>query len=205
MFTCFACVRGIGNWVGKAGILIFTLTSCDNVGNGHNAQRARERPRTPATAERQHAPMTVEERGIANFLIQHVGVLRANENHTARASIRPLTDTGLVLVYLQSRGLCGSGGCSLIILRKRGASYSYVSRTMRVHLPVRLLHSRRIGHPVFGVWVAGGGIISGYEQAIAFDGTRYPRWPEDGQSWRTEPGTTGTVLISREDQGIPLY
>lgn len=141
---------------------------------------------------------------VRRFIDQRLGIVQPQTEWPATISIRALPSDGLVIAYIQSRSLCGSGGCHLLILQKRGGTYEMLGSMMRVHLPVRLLSGRSSGRPIFGVWVAGGGITNGYERAVAFDGRRYPRWPEVGQSWPAQANVDGTILIPRGDVGCVL-
>lgn len=107
------------------------------------------------------------------------------QNRT-RDAMAPLTyvsaETGedaesLTLVYLVGPEFCGSGGCKLLILRRSGEAYSVLGDTTITRAPIRILRARTNGLPDIGVYVAGGGIMEGYEARLRFDGTRYPSNP----------------------------
>ncbi len=97
------------------------------------------------------------------------------------------------LVYLTGPGWCGSGGCTLLVLKAKGKSFETVTSIPVTRPPVRVLDSATNGWRDIGVRVEGGGIQPGYEAVLPFDGTSYPRnptvepaRPSDG----TEPGAT---------------
>ena len=142
---------------------------------------------------------------LRRFVQDYAGPPTEFDRFPARIIVSELPQNHIVLVYVEKSSRCGSGGCALLILNDMGSSYEVIGSVIRVHRPVRLLEEARNGHPIFGVWVQGGGILPGFEQAIAFDGQRYPHVPEDELSWRAASDARGTVLIAREDVGVLLY
>ncbi len=93
-----------------------------------------------------------------------------------------------VIVYVSGQGWCGSGGCTMLILEPFGASFKVIGRVTIVQLPIRLLHSMSHGHPDIGVVVQGGGILSGYEAVLSFNGKSYRReslYPSRAESRRS--------------------
>lgn len=108
------------------------------------------------------------------------------------------------VVYVSGQRWCGSGGCTLLILKPVGASFKVLGKLAIVQLPVRLLPSPKQGYPSFGVLVQGGGIQPGYEAEISFDGTTYPRNPSLPPARRLSE-TEGRVIIPTTDGSIPLY
>ena len=53
--------------------------------------------------------------------------------------------------------------------------------------------------------MGGGGIRPAYEAVLSFNGRFYPTNPTNPPARPAEGGTEGTVLISREDEGQPLF
>jgi hypothetical protein len=100
------------------------------------------------------------------------------------------------LVYLENRNWCGSGGCTLWIIKKQNNRYTFLRRVTIVKLPIRLLGRSADGYPIFGVWVQGGGIIRGYEAALARKDGMYPGSPSEPA---VPKGTKGVTLISRHN------
>ncbi len=84
----------------------------------------------------------------------------------------------IVLVYVTGSSWCGSGGCTLLILEPREASFKLLGRLTVVQLPIWLLPSTSNGYPDIGVGVRGGGSNPvEYEVKLSFDGSMYPGNP----------------------------
>ena len=81
------------------------------------------------------------------------------------------------VVYVESPGGCGSGGCNLFVLASRGGFWRRVSGHTITRRPIRVLHTRHNGWRDITVFVAGGGILRGYHAALPFDGRTYPLNP----------------------------
>jgi len=109
------------------------------------------------------------------------------------------------IVYLISRNWCGSGGCSMFVLKKNGSGWKTVTRTTITQLPIRVLTNASHGWRNLGVWVQGGGIQPGYEAELRFDGKTYPRNPSFPPARRLNDKTAGDVLISDSQKPRPLY
>ena len=71
---------------------------------------------------------------------------------------------------------CGSGGCTLVILRGTGHAFSYVSGSTISRAPIRVLPNSHTGWRSLSVTVGGGGVAMG-EVLMRFDGARYPLNP----------------------------
>jgi hypothetical protein len=110
-----------------------------------------------------------------------------------------------VVVYLQDRGWCGSGGCTMFILRQQGASFQVVTKTTITQLPIRVLATKSHGWRDLSVGVAGGGIRPGYDAALSFDGKSYPTNPSAAPARRLDANVEGKILIDSSDRGTPLY
>lgn len=106
------------------------------------------------------------------------------------------------LAYVSGRDLCGSGGCSLYVLRNEGRAYRIITRTTVTRPPIRVLQHRSHGWSDLGVWVAGGGIIP-YEAVLRFDGKRYPGNPTTQTKSKVVPGS-GKTVIADEAASTPL-
>lgn len=65
----------------------------------------------------------------------------------------------------------------LLVLKRVGASLSVIGRTTVTWPPIRILDHQTKGWHDIAVQVHGGGIISGYEAVLTFDGDRYPSNP----------------------------
>jgi hypothetical protein len=98
-------------------------------------------------------------------------------------------------VYLSDRGYCGSAGCTLVVLSRRGSTYRVVLRSPVTQLPIRLLPTSTKGWRDIGVTVAGGGIAEPYLARLRFDGGRYPSNPTVPPAIPLKH-STGKVLIA---------
>ena len=98
-----------------------------------------------------------------------------------------------VLAYAESAGQCGSGGCTLYILAPRGSGWRVVRRMSVTRPPIRVLASKTRGWHDLAVHVAGGGIGSGYDVRLRFDGRRYPGNPSIAP--RLRPGAPGRTVL----------
>lgn len=108
-----------------------------------------------------------------------------------------------VVVYLSGDDWCGSGGCTTLVLSKRNGSYRVISQIGITNLPIRVLDAENRGWRQLGVVVRGGGILPGYEAALAYDGTRYPQNPSVPPARRLKD-RRGRIIISEDDTGRPL-
>jgi hypothetical protein len=120
--------------------------------------------------------------------------------HQARARVAHVPIGGgreEILAYLSARGLCGSGGCTLLVLDRRGSSYHVVTRIAISRPPVRVLPSWHHGRPDLAVFVAGGGIRPGYEAVLPFDGATYADNPTVPPAHPLR-GAAGRVVIARD-------
>ncbi|WP_380785161.1 hypothetical protein [Sphingomonas sp. R86521] len=104
------------------------------------------------------------------------------------------------LIYAMStadRGpanLCGSGGCDLYVLSLTATGYRQVTDISITRPPIRVLPTITYGWHDLGVLVSGGGIISGYEARLRFDGHSYPSNPTVSPATRLK-GPVGKQVI----------
>jgi len=140
------------------------------------------------------------------------GFLRAQDRDdrsdpSARFWASALPGTKLILVYVRSQGDCGTGGCTLLVLRPNGASLRVESWFPATLLPVTLLTSEHLGRPDIGIGCRceptkdGGWAF--YQIPLRFNGWRYRRvinvhLANEGQQAR------GRILISGREAGIAL-
>lgn len=107
------------------------------------------------------------------------------------------------IVYVSGQRWCGSGGCTMLILEPTKSSFKVLGRVTIVQLPIKLLPSMSDGHPDIGVRVQGGGVRSGYEAVLSFNGS-YPRNPSMPPA-RKVSAVQGKVLIATTENSVPLY
>ena len=110
-----------------------------------------------------------------------------------------------ILVYVQGRDWCGSGGCITLILIPKEASYRVVMRATITRPPIRILASKTDGWHDIGVLVAGGGINPGYEARLQFNGKKYPNNPSIPPAKRIVGEVAGKIVIPSDADGTPLY
>jgi hypothetical protein len=108
------------------------------------------------------------------------------------------------IVYLTGREWCGSGGCHMLVLAQKDASYKVIARIPGVRLPIRVLNDKSQGWHDLSVWIQGGGIIRGYEARVRFDGTTYIEESQASGEARTQK-SKGEIVLSSKDKVVPLY
>jgi hypothetical protein len=125
---------------------------------------------------------------------------------TRITAVNVRTDNGKPedVVYVSGQRWCGSGGCTLLILEPAESTFKVLGKVTIVQLPVRLLSSTKNGYPDIGVTVQGGGILSGYEAVLSFNGKSYPRNPSLPPA-RKAATVQGKVIIANTAGSVPLY
>lgn len=81
-----------------------------------------------------------------------------------------------VLAFVGGPMLCGTGGCSLVVLKREGDAFTKVTETSVTQLPLGQLDSQSNGWADLWVTIAGGGELTG-RRMLRFDGTSYPSNP----------------------------
>jgi hypothetical protein len=151
----------------------------------------------------------VREQRLKKFLQNYEGNPSSADERTTRyaAAFADLNDDGIqeVIVYLISPAWCGSGGCSTLILEPKGSSFQIITKTTITRLPIRVLFEKTNGWHDLGVGVGGGGIRSGYEARLRFNGRKYPSNPSVPPAARLQKEAEGKVVIPADPQEIPLY
>lgn len=125
---------------------------------------------------------------------------------TRIAAVRVKADNGKPedVVYVSGQRWCGSGGCTLLLLEPAESTFKVLGKVTIVQLPVRLLPSMKNGYPDIGVTVQGGGIQTGYEAVLSFNGESYPRNPSLPPA-RKATVVQGKVIIANTEGSVPLY
>ena len=100
------------------------------------------------------------------------------------------------IVYLPGSAWCGSGGCTLLVLRRTGEGYRLLTTVPIAQLPIRVLATKTNGWRDLGVYVRGGGIQRGYEARLRFGKSSYPRNPAVPPAEPLAAKVAGQVLIS---------
>ena len=77
------------------------------------------------------------------------------------------------VVLLTGSDWCGSGGCTLLILRGKAGGFELVSTSTIINEPIRVAREREHGWHALLVSVKGGGIQPGFV-LLRFDGRKFP-------------------------------
>ena len=153
-----------------------------------------------------HSP---RDKALTKFLQNYDGNPTSADQRTTRYAVVyvDLNDDGAqeAIVYLISAGWCGSGGCSCLILEPEGSSFRIITRTTITQLPIRVLTQKTNGWHDLAVGVGGGGIRSGYEARLKFNGKKYPSNPSVPPAQKLQKPAEGKTVISENTTGIPLY
>ena len=104
-----------------------------------------------------------------------------------------------VVVRLEGRDWCGSGGCTALVLTPDAAGWLTVMRATVTRLPFRKLETESQGWADVSVSIGGGGLAGG-EALMAFDGEAYPSNPTTAPA-RLVTGAVGTIIL---DETAPL-
>ncbi len=148
---------------------------------------------------RQH----IDGNSAVGFLRTYVEQSRFGADKSTHVAVANVAGTKFAVAYLQGNTWCGSGGCTLLVLKSMGSSYEVIGKVTTVSAPIVFLGMKNSGFPEIGVWVQGGGIQKGYEAALSAKGGKYPASPSI--SGRRVPTGRGAVLIGRDDRGIALF
>src|SRR5262245_11350950 len=99
------------------------------------------------------------------------------------------------IVYILGKDECGSGGCPTVIFTPSGTGYKLVAEIPLTHPPIRVSRRKSHGWHNLIVFVAGGGIVQGYNAELAFDGKSYPDNPTVPPARQVKDGRRSKVLI----------
>jgi hypothetical protein len=109
------------------------------------------------------------------------------------------------IVYLTGKNLCGSGGCSMLILAPNHHGFTVVDRTTITHVPIRLLPTKTLGWRDLGVFIAGGGIAPGYIARLRFNGRSYPGNPSIAPAVPLRGQVAGQIILSEASPALHVY
>ncbi len=187
----------IGAWLIAAG----ALASCPAV--------ARQPAGTKEPSRAEHSPSPVAENSLRTFLQTYLGFMPVGEDPTTRYqdAFVDLNGDGIpeVIVFVTGESWCGSGGCEILVLARKGSSYTVVTRMTVSRPPIRVLTTKSNGWHDISVWVQGGGYVQGYEAELQFDGSTYPTNPSAPPARPVTGRVAGKVVIRSYDGGRLLY
>lgn len=101
-----------------------------------------------------------------------------------------------VLAYAVDPNICGSGGCSLYVLRKAGNSYRVISEIGPSQLPVYRLDAGPDGWAALGVTVYGGGMPEAV-MAVPHEESGYAPNPTVDPASPVEPGAAPVIIAEQ--------
>lgn len=93
------------------------------------------------------------------------------------------------VVYLTSNYWCGSGGCTMRVMRGTDSGFVYQSGTLRVFTLIKGLKSKSRGWKSLAIGLRSGGL-----RVLKFNGKRYPLAPPDNPS--PGPELKGAVKLA---------
>jgi Putative peptidoglycan binding domain/Bacterial SH3 domain len=82
----------------------------------------------------------------------------------------------LIVVYLFGDQVCGTGGCTMMVVQETPQGYQLISRIASVQGPLVVSNQKTNGYPDLIVYTAGGGIPAAYRR-LRFNGKGYPTSP----------------------------
>jgi hypothetical protein len=109
------------------------------------------------------------------------------------------------IVYVVGSSWCGSGGCRLMVLEPKAASFAVLAATTITRPPIRVLSTKSNGWHDISVEVAGGGILADYQAKLSFNGRKYPDDPTVPPAQPLASGTLGKEVILSNSKLSPLY
>jgi len=140
------------------------------------------------------------EEAVRKLVYDYVGASADSDLRQVRylSSLADLKDDGRLeaIVYLMDNEWCGSGGCTMLILAPKDSSYEVVTKITVTRPPIRILKTKTNGWHDLSVFVAGGGIVPGYDAKLSFDGSTYPSNPSTAPANRIIGEVSGQDAIS---------
>ena len=94
-----------------------------------------------------------------------------------RVSLNDKSDNMQVLVYVEGRDVCGSGGCTVLLFSTDGKGFKLISLINLARVPVVVSDQRSHGWKNLIMPVSGGGIVTRHCSVLRFDGKTYPGNP----------------------------
>lgn len=82
------------------------------------------------------------------------------------------------IVLMMGADWCGTGGCTLIVLKKNVASWRVISKTPTSRAPVELLNGKTNGWFDLAVMIQGGGDLARKKALLKFQSNGYVKHPE---------------------------
>jgi peptidoglycan hydrolase-like protein with peptidoglycan-binding domain len=106
----------------------------------------------------------------------------------------------MMLVYLMGSQVCGTGGCTMLVMQASENGYRVISRIPAVQQPVIISNQRTNGYPDLIIYTAGGGLAPAYRR-LRFNGSSYPTNPTGEPA--LPAGTTVTSAVALASRITP--
>ena len=155
------------------GILFFGCLLATNV----NPVQA-ERPETHLSKVTYQKSETKKDEAIEKTFAKEFGLKKGSDSVSYFYNKIDLNDDQIpeTFVYLVGPTVCGTGGCSGLLLEEKDGDYIVKSRFSLVRIPVIIQNETTNGWKDIVMYVTGGGIEPGYHQ-LKFNGESYPSNP----------------------------
>jgi len=134
------------------------------------------------------APAATPAAAIQNALQAIDAEIKADQYDIARTDLDGDGTADVLALMNGKSGYCGSGGCTLFILRDRAGGLTKVAAVKIVNRPVYLRKTSHHGWRDLLVAVRGGGATPGLA-SLAFDGTTYPVAPGEAGAEKQDGDT----------------
>jgi hypothetical protein len=106
------------------------------------------------------------------------------------------------VVYLAGPAVCGTGGCSMLVLREGPCGLVTVSNIGPSRPPIRVADTSSNGWRDLVVHVSGGGIVQGYDALLRFDGQGYPDNPTVAPAQQLDQPSAASILVDQFDSFV---
>jgi hypothetical protein len=162
-------------------------------------------------AQKVFRPTASEKAAIRSFLADQFRKEDSTPDKTTRYNLVLVDLNGdgkpEAVVYVSGNSWCGSGGCNMLVLYKQKSKYTIVGDTTITRLPIRVLSTKKNGWHDLSVFVAGGGILPGYNAKLSFDGREYPENPSAPPAVPLRSKSPGKTLIPDRayNRSEPVY
>lgn len=121
-----------------------------------------------------------------------------------RYMVQSYNNAELWLVYLIGTKVCGSGGCTMLVLKRSDfTGYSVLTRMTVVQQPVIVSNQRTNGYPDLIIYTSGGGAVPAYHR-LQFDGSSYPTNPTAAPVLPAGTVVNGVSFASRINAEVAL-
>lgn len=123
----------------------------------------------------------------------------SGEGTTVRQARADLNADGRdeVIVHVEGRDVCGSGGCLTLIFTPDDAGYRQIMRATVSRTPIGIAATRTGGWSDVVVGVGGGGLVDG-RVVMSWDGAGYPSNPTVEPARPAPAGLAETIVIPAE-------